>query len=448
MTTAIDYSHATRIPPEPPDLTEEEQVGGVTGFWGRRHALRHIHTFARARRASPLATLGVVLVKAAAAVEPTVVLPPTVGTYASLNLFTALTAASGGGKGASEGAAHDAVSFVDHAGFKLRTDCFPPGSGEGIARTFVPYLDNQDKDSDGKPKLKRRSRAVFSAPEIDTLAALGGRRGSTLLPELRKVYSGEQIGFKNAADATTTPVDAHSYRACLIVGVQPAKAGALLNDSDGGTPQRFVWLPADDPDAPDTPPECPEPLTVKLPDFSKEQRTIVRIPQTATDEIVSHRLAVLRGTEGVDPLDGHALLCRLKVAAALMILDGRAAVNVEDWELAGAVMRASSNTRATVRAVLADKKKQANRAKAHDDAERVVIVNDKVGKSDAEKVRGYIHRKLQKVGAASESELAACVPGKLRNEWFTPVFTELVDSKLIVPTAKNQKGNDVYSIGQ
>ena len=29
----------------------------------------------------------------------------------------------------------------------------------------------------------------------------------------------------------------------MLVGVQPARAGTLLDDLDGGTPQRVVWVP-------------------------------------------------------------------------------------------------------------------------------------------------------------------------------------------------------------
>ena len=56
---------------------------------GRRQTnLTHIHRFARARRVSPYATLGCVLRRATGCIEPHVVLPPTIGGYASVNLYT------------------------------------------------------------------------------------------------------------------------------------------------------------------------------------------------------------------------------------------------------------------------------------------------------------------------------------------------------------------------
>ncbi len=74
------------------------------------------------------------------------------------------------------------------------------------------------------------------------------------MPELRKLWMGEQLGFNNASKATRSILAAHSYRASLIVGVQPIKAGPLLDDADGGTPQRFMFLPVGDPDAPEIAP--------------------------------------------------------------------------------------------------------------------------------------------------------------------------------------------------
>jgi len=106
---------------------------------------------------------------------------------------------------------------------------------------------------------------VFTCPEIDTMTALMSRQGSTLSAELRKLYSGEQLGFANAAKDTRNVVEGGSYRACLIAGVQPLRSNALLNASDGGLPRRFVWLPTSDVDAPDQPPTDPGTWKIKAP---------------------------------------------------------------------------------------------------------------------------------------------------------------------------------------
>ncbi len=52
--------------------------------------LRHLNTFARARRVSPWALLGVCLARAIVTVPPHVALPLLTGGSASLNVFVAL----------------------------------------------------------------------------------------------------------------------------------------------------------------------------------------------------------------------------------------------------------------------------------------------------------------------------------------------------------------------
>lgn len=377
------------------------------GFWTRRPVLEHILEFARSRRAGPWAVLGVACTRAVASTEPPIALPPTIGSAVSLNLFAALVGQSGSGKGAAEGAARDALRFVDYSGNPITTDEFPLGSGEGIARTFRPAGADEDEPLE-------RTRALFTAPEVDTLAALGSRQGSTLMPELRKLFMGEQLGFNNASKATRSTLPAHSYRACLTVGVQPVKAGPLLHDADGGTPQRFVWLPVGDPDAPETAPDTPEPWTVKAPRWGGSL-TYLEVPEVARAAMDAHRLATLRG-EPVDPLDGHRMLTRLKVAVALMLLDGRSITTTEDWELAGIVMRVSDRTRAGIEHSLTERARAANRARAHEKAEQDAIVEDRANERIRQRARDAVIRVLERKGKSSRKLLRGDMRHELRRE--------------------------------
>lgn len=372
-------------------------------FWTIRPELAHIRDFARARQAGPWATLGVVLARAVAATEPNMVLPPLVGSDKSLNLFMALVGPSGGGKGAAEGAAADAVEFIDGNGRPIVVEEFPVGSGEGIARTFL------SSGTDDPP----RTRALFTAAEVDTIAALGGRRGATLLPELRKVYVGEQIGFANASKDTRTPLAAHSYRACLTIGVQPLKAGPLLDDADGGTPQRFLFLKVTDPHASDELMATPEPIQVKVKAYTAD-RVRVPVPDIARNAIRRHRLAVLR-EEDVDPLDGHRMLTGLKVAAALAILDGRIEVTEEDWKLAGVLLRVSDRTRAGVQRAAAERARGEARARAEARATEAGIMADRAEDRERERVRGSILRYLDKRTVATRKELRVNLRSELRS---------------------------------
>src|SRR6185437_1827971 len=98
---------------------------------------------------------------------------------------------------------------------------------------------------------------------------------------------------------------------------QPPRCDVLLKGADGGTPQRFQWLPVDDPDAPEQLPDTPDPLKINIPAFTGPH---LKIPDEIRADILAHRRAMLR-REPVDPLNGHRLLSKLKIAAALMILD-------------------------------------------------------------------------------------------------------------------------------
>lgn len=376
------------------------------GFWSARPVLAHVHDFARARMVSPWAMLGVVLARVITAVPPFVVLPPIVGSEASLNLFVALTGPSGAGKGAAESAGADAID-LRHRNITVAT----VGSGEGIAHLYA----HREKGE----VVRDRDAVLFTVPEVDNLTSLGIRKGATLLPQLRMAWTGEQLGFSYAAADKALPIARHTYRMGLILGVQPGRAASLLDDSDGGTPQRFVWLPTTDPDAPDVPPACPEPLS-----WSPQWRwattdsrglVVLSVPTVARDTIIAARRDRLRG-DG-DALDGHALLARLKVATALALLDERQAVDLEDWEIASTVMRVSDATRSAVVRHLAARALDANRARGEAEADRAVVVTEKVHTEQVRRVAGVILRALRRRegdGWATRRDLATAVAGRDR----------------------------------
>jgi hypothetical protein len=111
-------------------------------FWSARQELARIRAFARARRASPWATLAAVLARVVAATPPSVVLPPLFGGEVSLNLFGALVGPPGAGKDAALAAAAEALampadSFVEAT----------PGSGEGLAHLFARRVKGSARSS-------------------------------------------------------------------------------------------------------------------------------------------------------------------------------------------------------------------------------------------------------------------------------------------------------------
>ena len=330
---------AEPTPPTPGEAAEElTEIDGQ--FWAARESLTAIWAWSHGRYTSPWSALGVVLCRAIAQVPPWVTLPPIIGGKGSLNLFSALVGPSGGGKGAS----------VSVASQILPNDIYTAklGSGEGLVKTF-----GTTRKEEGRYHTESiRNRVMFGVDEVDTIAGLGSRLGSTLMPALRSLYAGESLGFGYADPTKRVDIPAHAYRATLYVGVQPGRAGALLSDSDGGTPQRFIWLPTTDPrigsfhlEEPDFPNQL-----LSRENWGNTAHYFV-IPNRVRDVLLENHIARQQGRG--DALDGHALFTREKVAAALAVLDHRDAMTIEDWDLAGVVMTMSDRTREAIAAHLA-----------------------------------------------------------------------------------------------
>ena len=402
-------------------------MSDVDAFWSARPVLRHVLTLARSRRVGPWAVLGTAMARAVATIPPQVALPGTVGGRMSCNLFVALVGPSGAGKGGADAAGAAGLKFV---GSHVNT--VPLGSGEGASRTFRPL---------GTPAAEANpvTAAIFTAPEIDTLTALTSRQGSTLSAELRKLYSGEALGFANAGKDTRNLVAAHSYRACVVVGVQPLRSHALLAAADGGLPQRFTWLPTADPDAPDERPPDPSQWEVPPPGWHPGNLRHLRplggdadlaVPACAVATIDEHRLAVLRNYHRVDPLDGHALLCRLKVAVAMMALDGRTTIDEADWHLAGHVMEISAVTRDQCLRSLTERNRSQNTARALAAAERDEIIAER----KSQRAREAILRKLSGDNQSTTGELRRALKVDIR-DYYDAALTELLDTGQIAVSA-------------
>jgi hypothetical protein len=366
-------------------------------FWNAYPELAACRAYARSVRVGPWAMLGSALAIASATIPPYVVLPDSVGDYASVNLYVALPGRSGKIKSQAIAAARAWLRTTP------RVDPIKPGSGQGIAKCFA-YV----KRTKGEPvQVGKRWTAVAVVPEIDTLTAAGSMSGSSLWAELRSAWSDERVGH-DYTDATKTIVlQPRRYRLAMIVGVQPLRAKPLFDDADAGTPQRFVWFLVGDPDAPDDRPEQPPPLTLPrwpvdethnledIDDFwaqrldtpaDRDKLTILTTPAEAAEAVDTVAREKLKGNPDVDPLDGHRLLCQLKVAAALMRLCNRVEVTSQDWELAGVVMAVSDRTREEVQAELAADTTRRNLNAARVSGDRKIVEKRMVATAEAEDI--------------------------------------------------------------
>lgn len=424
--------------------TFEQRLAGVKAdlarehFWTARESLAFIHATARERLVSPWATLGGVLAHVCTRVGPQVVLPAIVGGVASLNTFWAMVGPSGGGKDAALAVARELLDLDDDI------PTHEVGTGQGIDSTYTAQ-------TKGGP-VQFCDSALFTVTEIDTLAGHAKMSGSTVMATLRKVYSGSALGARYADKEKRRPVREHRYRAAVVAGVQPGRSRVLLGDADGGTPQRWLWLPTNDPEAALDTRDDRSPRVSRGPLWSQYEylsaygeshddgavpqrpRVEIKVCDAAREAIVENRrgrLATsLLGDE--DDLNGHALLTRLKVAALLAIFErGRAEVDEDDWDLGGVVMAVSDETRAVCQSALNDQQRRANVARAYQEADREEIVVDR----SEQRVAAALGRALRRNG---DWMLRKDLRGTLRSTdraLFEPAMQRLVSAGQVEATA-------------
>lgn len=378
-----------RVNPETGEI-DDKPDGFDDAFWNARPYLAHIRQAAQARLVSPTAVLGAVLARVAAFTPPSTCLPAYVGSTAPLSLYVALRGSSGAGKSAPMAAAADLLP-------ETPAGCVGPmalGSGEGLVEA---YMDNvEEEDAHGKKrKVKRQIHhgALFSLDEGQVLAEIGSRKGATIMPILRTAWSGGDPGQANASIETKRSLRPGTYAVGLISLWQNFAAAALLADSAGGTPQRFVWLDTADPDAPDDTPDWPGSLG-----WTPPPKYMVAAPLEVDPaikyEITTARRAELRGLVEVEPLDGHRRLNRFKLAGILAVLDGRCNVRCDDWEIAGQIMTASDGVRDYVLAEARRAAAEAEMASHQRAATREIVVSQTIGRKALESAARSVANKV------------------------------------------------------
>lgn len=363
-------------------------------FWLARPELADIHSFAKCRRIGPWGLLGVALTRALASIPPEVVLPPILGTEASLNFYLALVGVSGGSKTVAIDAGESFVQTTPHI------DSVMPGTGEGLAKQYA-YVRGATRGS-GPQQVGVRSTALLTVDEIGTLTALADRSGQTIMPTLRSAWSGADLGFGNGDPTKSPRVHRHRFRLAMVMGVQPDHAGPIFAEATLGTPQRFLWMPTHDDDMlgydADTGDE-PAPLVLpEYPERSLPKRVVagaasgdrlgllntpmpssalrrLSVPEVARRDVLeaNEQRAKLGNWMRSDvvvqsmpsDIDGHLMLMREKVAVGLMRLAQRdGGFTDEDWHLAGMVMSVSNHTRECMQHLRNQRAKQETHGKA------------------------------------------------------------------------------------
>lgn len=388
------------------------------GIWEQRPILRAIHGIAKAQMVGPWAVLGSVLAHVCCRIGPHVVLPAIVGSKASLNLFVGLVGPSGAGKDAAIAVAEELMQTGHTPRRKL-------GTGQGIDAMF-------SKQTQKHGPVQFSDVALMMAPEVDTVDSHSKMSGSTLMSTLREVYSGSDLGAHYADQHKRRPVRRHSYRAAVIAGIQPARSQVLLADADGGTPQRWLWMPTnasgDDTGPKLVPPSCVDwwtdydawqPVGEVEGDeaVQRKMEIVLDVCDQAVLEVRAARAKRLRSslTDQSNDMAGHMLLTRLKVAAILGFLERRTEVVDADWELAGRIIGKSEETRAICSNVLAERATQNARSRGKHDAIRQQAAEEVTESDMAQRALRAIMVQMAKKTEWSRSELRRALRSTMRD---------------------------------
>lgn len=407
-----------------------EPVPGETEFWDSSPELATIYGWAASKATSLWPLLGAILLRILARVPPSAKLPPITGAPGSLNLIVGCVGPSGSGKSIVWSRSEAACYFLNIA---TQVAVKPLATGQGIPHAYRRKVGSEQEITN--------TSVLWLVSEVDTLAAYSSSLGSTILAELRKLYSGEQLGYVLATGSQSLDVPAHSYRAGVWVGIQPRKAGFLLTDDEtaGGTPQRFLWMPTQRPLAwrgAERPSE-PGQLEWRCPDTFGYLDVCAEAIQAIEEADEERAYAPITQTDFA--LDAHKLLTRLKVAAALGLLEGRPEVAKQDWERAEVVIEVSDRTRAICKAEVAYVAAAKNRSIGNARAGQELQIREALDRSDFDKavtrVLLCLDRHSEDEGWLSRAALQQQCSGHRQ------YFAEVVDSLLSAGTIEVRKVN-------
>lgn len=415
-----DSERVAQIRERPSHVDANGEVAAPTrtfddAFWSSRWYLDHIRQAARSRLVAPPAVLGAVLARVAAFTPPSTCLPALIGSRAPLSLYVALRGRSGAGKSSPESTAADLLPGPPPG-------CVGPlalGSGEGLVEAFMELVEEEYETEAGakKRKVKRQVHhgALFSLDEGQALAEISSRKGSTILPVLRTAWSGGDPGQANASIETRRHLRAGSYAVGLVSLWQDHAAAQLIADQAGGTPQRFVWLPTDDPEADVDTPEWPGALEWTRPPLIT-MACPLELDQAIIDEVRVNRVLQLRGELDVEPLDAHRRLSKLKIAGVLAVLDGRRDIDVDDWHLAETVMSVSDAVRTHVIGEARRSIEGAVEASHRRAADREVVIAGTLRNKALSGAAKSVARRVRAMNgvAANRREISRAIAGKYR----------------------------------
>jgi hypothetical protein len=353
-------------------VSKTDEYSGLTKneddeFWSARSSLMTIREWAAHKLISPWALLGAASAHVITCVPTGIDIPGLTGRPVSLNFFLSMVGASGAGKGSASGTAGlmlDTFDPSDVGGLK-RYITRELGTGEGLQQAYFDRVPVKQPGKRGRPEIQNvfrtPGRILFHVSEIGSYEQQVNRKGNTLPHVLAQAFMGDQIDPSYAGVDKYRALEKLSYRACLIMEVQPGMSRVLFGQSDSGLPQRFLWMPAHysfDLERVDN-----QPGVIEIPmghEFVGAAN--IEVPQEVREQLFTERRNAMRGIN-LEALDGHANLVQIKLAYSLAVMDGRTTgFTMEDWALAKVVMRVSKHVRGwTEKQLLISEAKEAAR---------------------------------------------------------------------------------------
>lgn len=309
-----------------------------TEFWTAREALKHIHENSTANFASPWHILALAIEGALQQV-PYSTKVQTHRIYGLVpNFATILYGRSGGGKSSAQ----DLV----HRLFEWETDYRPHGvrSGEGIIDSYGTWTSVADTKVFLWNDESRASAFVFD--EITDFSAKADRSGSTMVGTVLSMVTGDTIGGVRAGGNDSTLYKG-TYRATLSIGGQPGRCDSLVSPDAvaRGVAGRFLWVRSDVKRPEVAPARRPQQVVNAMKIGTQDWPEIIPTDPSVLDETYAFDQEYRYDDSAIEKIDGHRSMNVLKVATALSVLDGRANVTREDWDLAQYVMARSDETR-------------------------------------------------------------------------------------------------------
>ncbi len=317
--------------------------------WRRRPWLQAIRDRAHETAAVPDAVLGSALGIYSSSLPHRVKIRTGIQYDLGLSLLVGVVGGSGLGKSSGWKLARNELAPIDTP----RVMSTP--TGEGLIEELMGWVTKEvmDRTTATLKKVKEhkqiKNNALFSIGEGESMSLTMERTGATLGPVLRLLFSDEDLSTTNATEERKRYIPAGSYNIGVVVLYQETTAMKIINDTDTGTAQRFLWFSGHSPSA--APTGAPPLTRIPAPHITHlEQETGLDGETTyvlRVDPVITAKLreadAQKRDAYSLGDInrDSQKAAVVAKVAALVCLIEDRALITTDDWSLAEELYAAS-----------------------------------------------------------------------------------------------------------